>query len=694
MNELLQAALDYAARGWRVMPCRNKRPLTNHGSRDATTDEALIAQWWARWPDAQVAVATGPESGIWILDSDNAPLKNRDGHESLRLLEAANGELPECPTVKTPSSGSHYYFAWPADTAIRNTVDELGVGLDTRGTGGYAVCAPSPGYDWEIEPDDEVGIPEAPAWLVERLARRTSTRTVAADLAVDDGLIPDGRRNQTLARIAGVIRAVGCRESEILALIRAVNSNRCVPAIDNDDELRDIAESISRYEPEQAFQAAVECWELDLTPSRTVALTTPTMRPRKHPHPGSLPTEVLNPGGLLQQIIDYTLRTSLYPQPVGALAMALTLMGTITSRKYATQTDLRTNIYTIFICESGGGKEHARKVAKDILMADVNLSPFLGSEGLASDAAICSQLFQHEARLFMLDEIGRVMQSIADTGGRTPAHLANIAKVFMELYSKANQYHVPKAYADSTKSQPILYPAPCIYGTTVAEPLFNALKVQNMTEGLVGRFLFFQADEARPARNDSKSLEEPPPDMVSELARLADLHGVFDKRHPKPLIIPDTPGAAKVIADFRRASEIAADSGVDAAEKAVHNRAAESAYKLALLHALSMQRDCIDADSAEWGCALAHHCIGLILHLAEDMLWENQTDKDRKRVLGVIRAAGESGLTQTALSRAARWLKRKELEEIVQDLQEQELVIIDCADGIGAGRKARVYRAV
>jgi hypothetical protein len=69
-NPLLEAALGYAQRGWPVLPCkpRGKVPLTEHGCKDATLSIDTIVDWWARWPAANVGIATGEVSGLLVLD--------------------------------------------------------------------------------------------------------------------------------------------------------------------------------------------------------------------------------------------------------------------------------------------------------------------------------------------------------------------------------------------------------------------------------------------------------------------------------------------------------------------------------------------------------------------------------------------------------------------------------------------------
>ena len=61
MSTLLDAALAYAGQARPVFPCGlDKKPLTEHGFKDATRDEATIRAWWAEHPGAGIATPTGP----------------------------------------------------------------------------------------------------------------------------------------------------------------------------------------------------------------------------------------------------------------------------------------------------------------------------------------------------------------------------------------------------------------------------------------------------------------------------------------------------------------------------------------------------------------------------------------------------------------------------------------------------------
>ena len=151
---LRKQALRNARHGWRVLPlhaasdgkcscaagqsCKHagKHPRIRNGVKDATTDRTIIKAWWNRWPNANIGIATGRRSGILVLDVDG-----KVGKAYLKKLQAEHGRLPKTVTVKT-GRGRHRYFL-SGDARIRNSVGNLGKGIDVRGDGGYVVAAGS-----------------------------------------------------------------------------------------------------------------------------------------------------------------------------------------------------------------------------------------------------------------------------------------------------------------------------------------------------------------------------------------------------------------------------------------------------------------------------------------------------------------------------------------------------------------------
>lgn len=150
MSEIMDAALAYAARGWRVFPiyritqgacscgkptCSSpgKHPRIRSWQTKATTDRAQILGWWRRWSQSNIGVATGAESGIVVVDVD----PRHGGNASLAKLN-----LPDTYAVSTGGGGRHLYFKHPG-LEVANSAGTIALGIDIRGDGGYVVAAPS-----------------------------------------------------------------------------------------------------------------------------------------------------------------------------------------------------------------------------------------------------------------------------------------------------------------------------------------------------------------------------------------------------------------------------------------------------------------------------------------------------------------------------------------------------------------------
>ena len=121
MNQILEGALDYAARGWRVVPlkARAKRPLISNWNLRASADPKIIQEWFRRWPTCNVGVLLGPDSGIIDVECDSKKAE-------YNLLDLF-GSTPQVPTFKA-NRGKHRLFLWTdniphATTSVFNCQD-------------------------------------------------------------------------------------------------------------------------------------------------------------------------------------------------------------------------------------------------------------------------------------------------------------------------------------------------------------------------------------------------------------------------------------------------------------------------------------------------------------------------------------------------------------------------------------------
>lgn len=220
--DLIEHALEYAARGWHVFPVKSdKRPYTRNGFKDATTDEKQIRKWWKQWPHAGIGLATGERSGVWVLDVDG-----ENGQRSIAEFELdCDAQLPRTLSASTPSSRSaHHYFSIPVGVEVRSKVGVL-PNVDIRGCGGYVILPPSEcvnkedeqrPYKW-LNNDDPLD-PEESEFITALLGRLSNSKSDRAPTpaatscppsprwgakALSDevervSLAPEGQRNPTL----------------------------------------------------------------------------------------------------------------------------------------------------------------------------------------------------------------------------------------------------------------------------------------------------------------------------------------------------------------------------------------------------------------------------------------------------------------------------------------------------------------
>jgi hypothetical protein len=730
---LLDAALSYAARGWPVFPlhsirgghcsCRDgagcsrpgKHPRTPHGRTEATTDPERVRRFWRCWPDANIGIATGLESGILVVDLD-------DPHAVDEI------RLPDSPCSVTGRGGRHVLYRRPPGgrylTATRVLGPELAV--DSRADGGYIVAPPSVhlsgrAYTWDLDPA-ETPLADAPAWWLDAIRREEITAIPLPARDDDDELPPD---------IEALLSAIPADEYTVwrnvgLALAHAdpagglawwdwwsSRSPKYDPASVRSQwrkmvrrgpvanpitlhSIRQLACDLGYEDPLLRAGAEIAAALMESEQARIAAalVAAPSSTSVEQP-PDLIPQT-----GLLGELVLWILETSIRPQPELAVAAAAAFLGAVYGRRYRTTTDLRTNLYLVGVAPSGSGKDHARKCI-DRLACEGMATQYLGGSKIASGPGLVSALRRFPSQLFMIDEFGIYLAAL--TGQAAAAHHRDLMATMMELYSSASVTYRGTEYADAEKRPRVelIQPNACIYGTTTPDQFYGALTSMQGLDGSLARFLVVHAPDDPPPRA-RVDCAPPPRELVDSVRALVDrpppggnLAGAGGSKVNTivPTVAPMDPAVQDA---WELLDEQARGLATDAGGRAIYARTAENAAKLALVAAVSRNPDVpiIGPEEFRWGREFALWSSNRLVAEVGRRVADSQAERDTKRVAEIVRGAGKAGIRRNDLVRRTFFLRAREREEVLSTLLQAGLVVEQKDAVTGPGRPATTYRHV
>jgi hypothetical protein len=269
MSEMLDAALGYVERGYRIFPCHHpvggrcscghrdctrvgKHPRINEWQTVATSGARTIEAWWRDWPNANIGLPTGAANGVTVLDED----PRHGGNATMVALEARHGQLPLTVIMRTGSGGYHYFFRHVIPD-VGNSANRVGPGLDVRADNGYVLVPPSlHASGTRYEPFSGGEFADAPAWLIKLMREGNSAgrssggsgnRKPASHWRRLLDEIHDGEgREDALTSPAGALWHDGVAADRLLPLLEQFNERHCRPPKPA-SHLRRIAKSIRRY---------------------------------------------------------------------------------------------------------------------------------------------------------------------------------------------------------------------------------------------------------------------------------------------------------------------------------------------------------------------------------------------------------------------------------------------------------------
>ena len=255
------------------------------GDGGAPTSAADVRTAWGKHPDASIG-AVLRDTRLVVVDIEGAG----HGHvldEVIDEIHAAFGPLPTTLTASTKGGGRHLYFKAPEttdpDVLAGHLVTPGGTkiaGVDIKkgsrsGNGGLVIVptdidgATVDGRRWE----DIAPVAPLPDSLRHGAMRSSPTQQRPAargQVRAKDLPIPEGERNIALTSIAGTMRRHGMGEAAIAAALLEENRERCQPPL-ADNEVRRIAQSVSRYAPSDP-------WTADTAPA---IITLSSVEPRR-----------------------------------------------------------------------------------------------------------------------------------------------------------------------------------------------------------------------------------------------------------------------------------------------------------------------------------------------------------------------------------------------------------------------------
>lgn len=373
--------------------------------------------------------------------------------------------------------------------------------------------------------------------------------------------------------------------------------------------------------------------------------------PAMHPEPFTPEAA----GGLMGDIAQWITRTAIVPSPELSLASSVALMGGAFGRYALGPTNSGVNVFITTLLATASGKAHPPKAIRTLAEAAGQYGAVTNGDP-TSYAAIERMLRKNPSTVISMDEFGLTLQDVNAKHRNSVA--AGIRKFLLAIFDQANSSFDGRIYAsaDTKKDEPIIGPALTVLGMTTTTTLYQGLSADSVSDGFLNRFIFVTT-EANDGEITVPKLHRdsaPPAELVERFrAAIAAFpkSGNLAKTKVQVSFDGDEDGEA-----YRRWSEIFLwqhHQAWDETERAINGRVAENTIRLATLRAISREAAAplICVDDVEWGWAIVHQSIQLIMDGTEKHMSASPAEALRKSILAVLREAPEGTMAFSTMLR-------------------------------------------
>ncbi len=757
-DEAVKTRLDYAKRyarlGWAVIPCYHienkacscgkecsspgKHPLLSHGLKQATLDIEKITDYWTRWPNANIGVATGKVSGFFAVDVDVKHDIGKFGDESLAQLEKDNSRFPDTVMAITGSGGNHYLFNYPNDIEIPNSASRIAPDIDIRGDNGYIIVEPSThiaglNYAWEASSDPIFShqVADAPAWLVERVKKKHNTKVNKNGFVCDSSEWSVLSDEQKAEHIEALSFCNNVSRDDWLAIGMAIHAMdagntgfklwddwsqscdkydakdqaRVWVSFSNNKETKLNRESIFYYARKNGYQSKAE-----KTSQKQVSQLI-----------DSINSQVVSEPSVCVKAIDYLFPVSNLNRIAGLInagssvysdtattQAVIALASTVTARRYVTPQRESCQLYT-GICSGSIGSigelRYAAKGARDVL-SQSGLRRMVREHRISSSLALYKFLWSSPAALYLCDDYSAMLKLVQrQTTGGMEIVLNNLTRLYDEnIVQLDSQEDAGLRHHDD--DQPILVrPGLSMLALLHYSQLAIFAKTSELGRGAVEQFLFAICDNDEVKFKESSPVHLPA-DLIDVIRRIRGVPPVDNASGDLALdaIFDQLPGIESTLITVQFAESIAPyDAMIDEVTEDRRYRMFKSGARKnmrRLMTILAAWNDPIhpvaDKSIMEWCAQYVSGQLSRLLEIMEVVASDEGKADVGQKVLDAIIKQGADGIRASDLHsycRAYKSLSKEKRQELLDKLLDDgDIEMATIKTKSGQTKKRLVYK--
>jgi len=393
--------------------------------------------------------------------------------------------------------------------------------------------------------------------------------------------------------------------------------------------------------------------------------------------------EFTPPPSLILDIQEWITDTNHVRQPILSLSAAIASVGMLLAHKIQSPTGVRSNVYTVSIAYSGGGKERPRTCIS-ALMRYAEMSNCLNETPTAGTSIIDGLTRGKSKTIFQPDEFGKFYASISGIGKKV--HESEIKRVILAAFSKANSSIQGRTFSSGSTGKiippvEIFQPCLCIHGSTTHDEFFDALGSGDTVDGFLNRFLMLISEIIEPEEQEILVNNIIPSNITNKIDNILVKYPKEFEPDYIPQVLPYSAEARIILDEFSVKVKKNRRESIEKKDRTTEAwvRCREIAIKLALI--CSAGKDEITTEAMEWACGLSYWNSQQLVDIAQNKISDSEFHSNSNKVKNYIKSGVVSRkvLINQRFSKAMGGVKI--LDAVLYDLIEGGTILVKNQEG-------------